>query len=121
MPRDLRSFLKDYEASYPEDIVRIDREVSCNQEITRIVQLLEKQNRYPLLIFNNVLNPAGKKAAQTLVTNVSSSRVRIARICGTGHETLGRYIFEATRTRRREPEVITRSQAPVKEVIKTGK
>ena len=31
MPRDLRSFLQEYEARYRDDVVHIDKEVNCHQ------------------------------------------------------------------------------------------
>ncbi len=118
MPRDLRSFLQEYEARYRDDVVHIDKEVNCHQEVSAIVQQLEQQNKYPLLIFSNVLNPEGKKAKQSLVTNVSSSRIRIARICNSTYETLGRDFYQVVRTKRVEPVVVSKAEAPVQEVVK---
>ncbi len=120
MAKDLRSFLKEYEAKYPEDVLHIETEIDANQEITRIVELLEQQDRYPVLYFHNVINADGKKAEQPVVTNVLASRTRYARICNSSFEMLGRDVYEATRTRREKPAVISKAEAPVREVIKTG-
>ena len=62
--KDLRSFLKEYEANYPKDVFHIEGEINGCQEITAIIMQLEKQDKYPLLIFHNVINPEGKRAAQ---------------------------------------------------------
>ena len=120
MARDLRSFLKEYEANYPDDVLHIDKEINCNQEITAIVIQLEKQDKYPLLFFHNVINAEGKKSEMPVVTNVLASRTRYARICNSTRETLGRDVYEATREKRKKPVVISKAEAPVKEVIKTG-
>jgi 2,5-furandicarboxylate decarboxylase 1 len=120
MAKDLRSFLEEYEASCPEDVIHIDKEVNSNQEITGIVEHLEKLGKYPLLIFHNVLNAEGKKAELPLATNILASRTRYARICNSTYETLGQDVYEATRVERRTPVTIRREEAPVKEVIKTG-
>ncbi len=120
MTKDLRSFLKEYETSCPEDVIHIDKEINSDQEITAIMIQLEKQLRYPLLIFHNVITPEGKKARQSVVTNVLASRTRYAKICNSTYETLGRDVYRATREARKKPVVISKAEAPVKEVIKTG-
>ncbi len=120
MAKDLHNFLETYEAKYPEDIIHIDKEINSNQEITAIAIKLEKQDKYPVLYFHNVINAEGKKAEQPVVTNVLASRVRRARICNSSYETLGRDIHKATRQAKQKPEVISKSEAPVKNVIKTG-
>jgi UbiD family decarboxylase len=120
MAKDLRTFLKDYEIDYPEDVIRIEKQVSYNQEITALVAKLEKQEKYPILFFHNVLNPQGERAKQPLIINVLASRTRRARICNSTFETLGRDIYQATRMKRQAPVVIQKNKAPIKEVIMTG-
>jgi len=120
MAKDLRSFLKEYEGSYPEDVIHVEKEINSNQEITAIVMQLEKQDKYPLLVFHNVLNAEGKKSEQPVVINVLASRTRYARICNSTNDMLGRDVYKATRTERRAPVTISKAEAPVKEVIKTG-
>ena len=120
MTKDLRTFLKEYEASCPEDILHIGREIHSNQEITAIIIQLEKQDKYPLLVFHNVLNAEGKRADQPVVTNVLASRIREARICNSTYETLGRDISKAIRRKQKELIIAPKGEAPVKEVIKTG-
>ena len=118
MAKDLRTFLKQYESDYPEDVVHIEKEINNNQEITAIVAKLEKQYKYPLLIFHNVINPEGNPSGHWVVTNVLASRTRYARICNSTFETLGRDVYQRTRTQRQTPTVIPKNQAPIKEIIK---
>ena len=40
----------------------IDKEFNSDPEIIAIVIQLEKQDKYPLLVFHNVLNVEGKKS-----------------------------------------------------------
>lgn len=120
MAKNLRTFLKEYKAKYPEDVVHIDKEISSVQQITSIAIQFEKQEKYPLLIFHNVLNAEGKKAKHWLATNVLASRTRYARICNSTFRTLGRDVYEATRVKRKSPVVVSKGEAPVKEVVKTG-
>jgi UbiD family decarboxylase len=120
MPKNLHSFLKEYEANYPDDVLNIEKEIDSNQEITAIIIHLEKLDKYPLLVFHNVLNAEGKRSEQPVVTNVLASRTREARICNSTYETLGKDVYEATRTRRKSPITVTKEQAPVKQVINIG-
>ncbi len=120
MPKDLRSFLKEYEAKYPEDVIHIEKEVDANQEITAIVEQFEAQDKYPLLIFHNVITAEGKKSSCPVITNVLASRTRYARICNTDFKTLGRELYHLLREEKRKPVVVSKSEAPVREVIKTG-
>ena len=110
MAKDLHSFLEEYEAKYPDDIVHVEKEINSNQEITAIVIQLEKQDKYPVLYFHNVINADGKKAEQPVVTNVLASRVRRARICNSTYEAIGRYISKASRELRQKPEVIAKTE-----------
>jgi len=120
MIKDLRTFLKDYEGKYPEDVIHIEKEINGNQEITSIIAKLEKEEKYPLLFFHKVVNAEGKTARQPVITNVLASRIRRARICNSTYQTLGRDVYESTSTRRKKPLVVTKDRAPVKEVIKKG-
>jgi len=120
MAKDLRTFLAGYEKDYPEDVLHVESKVSNNQEIGAIVAKLAKDEKFPILFFHNVLNPQGKLAKQPVITNVLASRMRRARICNSTFETFGRDIYEAARMKRQAPVVISKTEAPVKEVIKTG-
>ena len=119
MVKDLRSFLREYEAQYPEDVIHVQKGIDSNQEITEIGAQLGKQAKYPLLFFHNVLNAEGKKAEQPVLTNVLASRTRYARICNSNRERLGRDVYEAIKLKRVTPEIISKADAPVKEIIKT--
>lgn len=120
MAKDLHSFLKEYEAAYPEDVLHSEKKINCNQEITAIVEQLEKQDRYPLMVFHNVTNAEGKQAEQPVVTGVLASRTRYARVCNSSYRTLGRDVYEAINVRRTKPVTVAKAEAPVKEIIKTG-
>jgi UbiD family decarboxylase len=76
--QDLRQFLASYESQYPDDVLRVARSVSLDFETTAYVLELERTDRSPLVIFENLEGYAG-----LLVQNVFGSRERIARILGT--------------------------------------
>ncbi|MFH1003537.1 MAG: UbiD family decarboxylase [Chloroflexota bacterium] len=120
MARDLRTFLKDYERDYPEDVLHIEKEVSNDQEITAIVAMLEAQDKYPVLVFHRVRNPRGEIARQPVIINVLASRARQARMCHSSFDTLGRDMYHTMKVNSPAPVVVPKTEAPVKEVVQTG-
>jgi 4-hydroxy-3-polyprenylbenzoate decarboxylase len=73
--QDFHGFLEDYLRRYPEDVVQIAEEVSPDQDVTAVLWTLAAQGRDPMLVFERV---GGTK----VVTNIFSSRKRIARLLG---------------------------------------
>ena len=67
-----------------------------------------------------MINADGKRAEHPILTNVLASRYRRARICNSTYETLGRDTYLAMREAKIAPVVVSKEEAPVKQVIKTG-
>ena len=68
MPEDLRSFLQELEARHPEEVVRIDREISSKWEVTALQVKLEKQGKFPVIISRKPLNAVGARVPYQLIT-----------------------------------------------------
>src|SRR3712207_4003846 len=66
--RDLRGYLQFLEQNHPDQIMYVDREVDPKFEVTALLAKLERQGRYPVVIFRNV---RGSKIP--VVTNVHAS------------------------------------------------
>ncbi|MBP1154284.1 MULTISPECIES: UbiD family decarboxylase [unclassified Paenibacillus] len=120
MAKDLHQFLEEYKEKEPTQVIEIDREISSEQEVTAIVLELEKQQKYPILIFNNIVHPNGHKAKFPLVMNLLGSRQRCADAMGVSYDNAGTEYFRRTRLNRIDPVTISKSEAPVKEVIYKG-
>lgn len=120
MAKDLHSFLREYEAEFPHQLVRFKHPIDHNQEVTALVLKFEQEGKYPVVICDNVTTGDGHNAAMPLVTNLLASRTRCAQIIGSTFEMAGRDFCEKTRHNRIKPKVIGRAAAPVKEVVKTG-
>ncbi len=54
MPKDLRSFLKRVEERTPSELVRVSRPVSPVYELPAVVRKLQSENRYPVVMFDEV-------------------------------------------------------------------
>jgi 2,5-furandicarboxylate decarboxylase 1 len=107
----------------PEDMLEIDREISPRFEITAIQRHLEKDNRFPIVLFNKVQNLKGEVSDFRLVTNVFASRQKCALALDLDKEQWRMETsFEFARRSqvRIKPVVVARDEAPVKQVIKTG-
>lgn len=117
---DFRSFLIAYEEAHPDQVVHIDKEVSARWEVAALVVKSHKEMREPpILIFHNVRTADGELSPFPVVMNLFATRKRCAFATGLGYERLGREIYER-RVDRVKPIVVARSEAPVKEVVKTG-
>ena len=73
MRQDFHAFLEQYRAQHADDVLVVGDEVSPDQEVTALAGALAAQGRYPLLVCERV-------AGTRVVTNLFSSRERIARL-----------------------------------------
>ncbi len=118
MNKDLRSFLAEVEQLGPEFFARVDKPVDFNYEPCVIQQKLAALNRYPVLRFDRV-----KGSSIPLVTNLFGSYPMLGLALGVSPREPKRNILETFRKRLATPiptTTVSRSQAPVKQVIATG-
>ncbi|MBI4321586.1 MAG: UbiD family decarboxylase [Chloroflexi bacterium] len=116
--RDLRSYLAFLEARFPDQLFYVEREVDPRFEVTALLAKLERQKRYPVVVFRNV-----RGSRLPVVTNVHASFQRLALAIGLPADAS---VPEFTReygcreSRPLDPVLIPRDEAPVKEVVLTG-
>ncbi len=118
MNKDLRSFLAEVERLGPEYFVRIDKPVDFNYEPCVIQQKLAALNRYPVLRFDRVSG-----SSIPLVTNLFGDYRMLGLALGISPDEPKRRILETFRSRLAAPiptTTVSRSRAPVKEVVQTG-
>ncbi len=116
MPKDLRTFLREVAATRPGDLLRVDREVSVECEPTAFIERLEAEGRHPAVFFTNV-----RGAKIPLVINLLASISRIALAFGTRTPLELQRKLAAREWNPAAPMVVDRAQAPVKEVVLTGR
>jgi 2,5-furandicarboxylate decarboxylase 1 len=117
-PTGLQSFLSSYEAQHPEEILHIETPVDAKFQVTAVVRELERQKRFPVLIFHNVLVD-GVRSEFPLVTFLMASRQRLARLLDTSVARAGVAVRDRMQTPI-PPVRVSREEAPVKEVVQTG-
>jgi len=112
MMKDLRDFLRDLSGNDKEYMVS-GASVSPDREITRIVYFLQHRNENPAIRFDKA-----KGASMPLVTNLLSSRGRLALALGCDESDLDR-TFRAREKNRILPVLV--GSGPVQEVDKDGR
>jgi 4-hydroxy-3-polyprenylbenzoate decarboxylase len=105
--QDFHAFLEQYRSKFPEDVFSVKEKISPNQEVTALSWKLAEQGRYPLLVCENV---DGTK----VVTNLFSSRQRIARLLGCEAGAIHK-TYQAKARRAANPKVVRRG--PVLDIV----
>jgi UbiD family decarboxylase len=112
MPKDLRSFIAQLDATSPEDVARVTRPVSPRYEMSAILTHLERRKRFPLLFFQN-----SKDSQAPVVINAQASR----RLMSIALECKPEDLVRAFSQRQSKPLVpVEMINAPVHEVSRTG-
>lgn len=109
---DLSDYLDDLRRHHPEELVEINAPVERDYTITACALELEREGRYPALLFNNV---AG--SPMPVLSNLFASRRRIALLLNLDERDLVEGWIRLSQ--RRVPPVPSR-EAPVQEQIFTG-
>jgi len=58
-PTGLTEFLEAYEREYPAEVVRVARPVNRRHELTAILTRLEREQRFPVVVFERVTDDIG--------------------------------------------------------------
>ncbi len=104
MSQDLRKFLKTFEHLFPQQVLRIDREMNPVFEPTALIMELDRIKYYPLVYFENI---AG--SSFPVVANVLATRQRLAMAMDAGPESAAAVFAEGIKSAI-APELI--SEAP---------
>ena len=123
MAKDLRSFIERLEETNPSDIVRVNKEISPKFQITAIQRHLEAENRFPLLIFENVRSLNGESSPFRVVTNLFATRQKCALALDLPleHWRMETSLAFVKRSNNLiKPVTIRPEEAPVKEVVWVG-
>jgi 2,5-furandicarboxylate decarboxylase 1 len=116
--QDLHGFLERYEREFPNEVVHVETPIDASFELTALAAKLEKDKRFPLLIFHDV-RIDGERAEMPLITFMMASRLRLARLLGVGVAEAGLASHQRMQ-HRLPPVVIGRDEAPVKQIVETG-
>src|SRR6266571_4758310 len=114
MPKDLRTFIGELAARYPDEIKIVDQEVDPKFGMTAVAARFEEQSKFPALFFPEVRN-----SSLSAIINLSATYERLALGLGT---TVGRMVslYGERQATPISPLNIDAPSAPVKEIVLTG-
>lgn len=122
MTQNLRTFLSDLERLDPDELVRVDREIDPEFEVTAVLQKLEDRGEFPAVLFNNVRNLNGEPGHSSLM-NLVASRRRIALAVGLAPEQYRTELTKRIADAANHPGTtvtVGREDAPSQEIVRTG-
>lgn len=109
-----------YLAQEAASVWTLDEPVELRHELTALQHELDRIGRHPIVLARKVRNLRGEASSIPVLTNLSASRSLTARALGiTDHRDTARWF--ATRSRASiAPQVVTRADAPVQQVVWEG-
>ena len=112
---DLHGFIEFLDAEHPDQIIRISKEVNPKFEISGIIERLEKDDRFPLIIFENV-----KGSNVPLVANMHASFDRLRLALGMTEGDVKAFVTECAARQENpvKPKIV--ASGPVQEIVTTG-
>ena len=118
MAKDLHSYLEFLEKNHPEHVFHVTREVNPEFEVTGIIAKLEKEKRFPVVVFDNV-----KGSKIPVIINMHADFSRLAMSIDLPHDAGIKQFTDEYAKREAapiEPVMVSSSEAPVHQVIWEG-
>jgi 2,5-furandicarboxylate decarboxylase 1 len=113
---DLRGFIEFLECEHPEHVIRIAKEVDPKFGVSGILERLERDGRFPLVIFENV-----KGSKIPLVANMHASFERLRLALGMETGSVREFVEECARRQANPIDPVTVETGPVQDVVRIGK
>ncbi len=114
-PTDLGGFIAMLEAEHPEQVVRITKEVDPVFGVSGILERLERDEHFPLVIFENV-----KGSDIPLVANMHADFERLRLGLGMTQGGVREFVAEAAARQANPIKPVTVETGPVQEIVITG-
>ena len=112
---DLRGFLDFLEAEHPEHIIRITKEVDPHFGVSGILERLERDSKFPVVIFENV-----KGSTMPLVANMHADFERLRLALGMEQGGVKEFVQECAARQDHPIDPVMVDAAPVQEVVHLG-
>lgn len=115
--KDLRSFLRDVQQRYPEELITVEREADLRFEISALLVKLDRAHKFPIVLFTNLRNVEGRPCAFPLLSNLFASRRLCALALDSSLEKVG-LDYDMRTQQLRTPVIVDRAEAPVKQIVR---
>ncbi|MBI2305243.1 MAG: UbiD family decarboxylase [Chloroflexi bacterium] len=123
-PKSLASFLEDVKRELPGELIHVTKVVDpAHYDVTAIIKKLDALKKFPIIIFDKPLNLKGQISDIPLIMNAEISRGKV-QVALDLPRSASRVDIAEECLRREEhrvpPQLVSKEEAPVKEVIKVG-
>jgi 2,5-furandicarboxylate decarboxylase 1 len=120
-PKNMEQFINEYEKTRPEDVIRITKPVDAKFEITAIAKHFEEQNKFPLIVFEKVINAKGEISPFPVVINMLGDRHKLAAAIGSNYSDVALdWSSKVEQSEPKKPVVVKHGEAPCQEVVLKG-
>ena len=120
MAKDLRTFLSSYEKDHPEDVIRIEKELNTSYECTAIARHFENLNKFPLIMFENVIAASGERSEFVCAINILGDRRKLAYAIDSTFEDVAIEWRRRADEHKIKPTLVAKDEAPCKENVLIG-
>src|SRR5689334_15100348 len=117
--KDLRTFLSQVEREHPEELVRIERDLELRFELSALLVKLDREHKFPIVLFENLRNVSGSKSKFPLLSNLFASRRLCALALESSIEKVGTD-YDVRSQNIIRPAIMPIQDAPVKQVVQRG-
>lgn len=124
MHKSLRTFITEMEMRFPEEVIRVKKQVDpVNFDISALLYQLSQEGKIPITVFEKTKDVKGRPSKFPTAYNLFGSRKRCA--AAIGHpvddcKTALSLEFSKREQMGISPEVVSKESAPVKEVVRVG-
>lgn len=119
MAKDLRTYLEQMEREKPQAVLRIKKPLKVAYEITALQRKLDALKKFPVMIVERPILDDGQESPFPVVTNLTASRDLCAEVLGIDSRRVAME-YAAKVANRIDPIVVSRDDAPVKQVVEKG-
>lgn len=122
MGKDLRTFIEDLRKKLPGNYLEVEKEINSQFETSALLKHLDDKKNFSTVMFKNVINPNGVPR-NVVVSNLTATRENMAIAADLPPEKYKGDLTRKVSARAKNhvpPQVIKKSDAPVKENIIDG-
>lgn len=123
---DMRGYIKQLKEKFPDSFIEVSDTLDSNLEVPELLWKAEKgeipsiQERYPVVLFNSVVNPKEDISKFPVISNLFAKRERCALALDTTPEKV-HMVYRELEKNPEEPRKVSENKAPVKQVEKKEK
>jgi UbiD family decarboxylase len=117
---DLHTFLEELERKEPEKLLRVKKPINTKYEVTALQYALAEKGTHPVILCERPIKADGEISQFPLVVNLTASRELCCKLLGISDPRRAAIDYAQRLSQKGKVRVVSKSEAPVKEVIERG-